>query len=131
LQLRHAEKENIMNASILARELNKEENIEAIVNGKVMGLSGVEHVLDILIRKPCNIAIILPERTKEIAAEVIKAVVMTIDTKIPIIFPVSKQRSENIVFDLIREYPIVVIPYERVDELIFKIKNTIFDICCK
>ncbi len=131
MQLKNVRRENIVDAFILARELRVRKNIEVVVNGKVVGLSGVEHTLDILIRKPCNIAIILPEKTKEIAAEVIKAVVITIDTKLPVIFPVSRQRSESLVFNLIKEYPIAILSYETIDELLAKIENKISDICCK
>ena len=130
MQKKHVKNINAPDIFALAKELNKEEHIEAIANCKVTGLSGVKHTFDILIRKPCNVAIIIPEDIKDIAAEVIKAIVMTIDTKIPIIFPVSAHKRSNVIFDLVKEYPLIVISYESVEELVFKIKSKINDICC-
>jgi len=128
LKLKCRKNENVDLVS-LALELAKEGKVEALINAKVTGLSGVEHIINILIKKPCNVAIILPGLNKEIGAEVIKTVVMSLDTRLPIIFLVRKNKSKNVIFELIKEYPISIITYENKNDLLSKIKSAIFDLC--
>jgi len=115
---------------MLIKLLSSNKEIKFSINALVRGLSGVKHKVDLYISHPCSLAVMIP--CGDLKVELIKAVVMGIDIRVPVVLLINEEELMNYekdFRDILEEVPVRIVLYRKPSEEYSRLYQEIIKEC--